>query len=65
MKKLVVVALMTFSSMAVNSSEIDNTKITRTMMDSNFGEKLFIQVSGTPVRVGGALSFKLNLGLCS
>ncbi len=34
----------------VNASEIDNVKITRTMMDSNYGLKLFIQVGGTPAR---------------
>jgi hypothetical protein len=44
---MIVVGLLTCIS---HASEISDTKITRTMMDTSYGSVLFIQVEGSPVR---------------
>jgi len=48
--KLFLMSVIGFISGISQASEISNTKITRTMMDSSYGSVLFIQVEGSPVR---------------
>ena len=44
--------LLSISSVAA-SSEVTNAKISRLMMDNNYGPKLFVQVEGSPERASG------------
>jgi hypothetical protein len=53
MKKFYTFLCLLFLGFGVQASEINNVKITRMMMDSNYGTKLFIQVEGTPARASG------------
>ena len=40
-------------SLASTASEIPNTTVTRLMMDSSYGQKVFIQVEGSATRDAG------------
>lgn len=48
--KLPLMMMVGLISGLAQTSEITNTKITRTMMDANYGSILFIQVDGAPER---------------
>jgi hypothetical protein len=50
MNKIYLMIIAGLVSGVTQASEISNTKITRTMMDSSYGAILFIQVEGTPTR---------------
>jgi hypothetical protein len=52
LKNIMIFIVLITTGFSANSSEIDNTKITRTMMDEGYGQVLFIQVERDPVRDG-------------
>lgn len=52
MKNLVKLFLITLT-VAANASEIRDTKISKIMMDQQYGTELYIQVEGTPSRNAG------------
>ncbi len=50
MKRIIVLIVFNLIASVSYGSEIDNTKITRTMMDERYGQLLFIQVEHAPSR---------------
>ena len=54
MKKLCLMLIVGLFCGITQASEINNTKITRTMMDSNHGTAIFVQVEGSPSRSSGS-----------